>query len=171
MQFVWPADELYLAFLCALAAPVVLFASQWFIENVSIRYITMVIATLGTYIFIIGFLYVKPFFTIQCVSGLAFLISVCIFILGFWGLLTRGFSVAMLLSLEKNDGAETETLHSGYANGMGLHWFLEKRLAGMRAIGVVVESEGSVKITPILGILALQSYRLFKKLFKLQQYG
>jgi len=171
MQFGLPSTEIVIAILCSLAAPVSLFASQWLISNVSSRFFFSAAVTLGCYVTALVFAGSYSLSPRQIVAGFAFIVAVLIFELGFWGVLTRGYTVAILLALQQTgDNAPIEQVQSHYAGGRGLGWFMEKRLKGLRAAGVTKENDERIYVTPF-GVLVLLVYRSFMTCFRLSQFG
>lgn len=168
----WPSTEIVWALLCTFAGPLFLFASQWLLTNVSMRFLVSALATVGCYTIAMMFFIAGTNCTVQMAAGFALVIAVLIFILGFWGLLTRGYSVAILIALaEIGDNARIELVYSHYGRGKGLRWFMEKRLKGLLSFGATDEREDYVCVTPTIGAIIYLFYRGFMACFRLRQFG
>lgn len=172
MSFHLPSPEIQWALLWCLFSPFVLLATRWISIGTAKRYGFAAVAVVCSYLVVFTGLRPGSSPTLEVVSGTALILTCLIFILGFWGLLTRGYSIAMLIALERLGGSASHAeLIEAYSGGRGLHWMADKRLRGLQAFGLVVVRDGWVIVTPLHGRLALWLYRVFMKLFRLPSYG
>ena len=74
----------------------------------------------------------------------------------------RGFSLQMMVELEAGTKTQAE-LEAGYADGRGLGWLLEKRLAGLEGSGLL-RRQGDVLLLTAHGRLVARIARLYKGL-------
>ena len=88
-------------------------------------------------------------------SSLDLLTGLCAlgaFFIGFgliWGVMTRGYTIAMLVEFHRAGGPLTEeALAAAYSGGRGLSWLFDKRLGGIHRLGLIVRDGGDVVLTP-----------------------
>lgn len=171
MVFGWPAPEVQWAIVLGMAAPFVLLLSRWLPLGVANRFNATAAIVLGLYALACLFGSGKGGAT-AVIAGAALLVSALIFILGFWGVLTRGYSVALLVALDRLGGcAAIDELANAYSGGRGLRWLADKRLGGLAAARVVAMEGGQVAITESVGRLVLRCYAVFQACFRLKDYG
>ncbi len=78
-----------------------------------------------------------------------------------WGLLSRGYTLGLLLTLYRADRPLGEKdLADRYRGGEGLDWLIRHRLRGLKAAGLVREQDEVVILTPVLGVGVAWLYRL-----------
>jgi hypothetical protein len=82
-----------------------------------------------------------PAFTLaEALGGLFVVLGAVIFYLQLWGLMTRGFSLGILLTLLKTGRPLTgEEIFVAYRDGDGLGWIMRHRLDGLCAAGMIVQ--------------------------------
>ena len=70
-----------------------------------------------------------------------------------WALLSRGYTLGLLLTLYKaNRPLTEEELAQRYRGGQGLAWIVEHRLSGLLAAGLVRKREQTIALTSGLGV-------------------
>ncbi len=149
--------------------PFFLFVSKYSRLNVSGRYIASAVIVIIFYGLLCFFSSNNP---AAILSGLLLLLSILIFILGLWGLLTRGYSVALLVTLYSLGGKATITeLEKKYSGGRGLKWLTTKRLNGLSNAKMIKIEKCKITIRKPLGLLLIKIYKIFQQLFQLKGYG
>lgn len=96
------------------------------------------------------------------------------FFVGFgliWGVMTRGYTIAMLIEFHRAGGPLTEeALAAAYSGGRGLSWLFDKRLGGIHRLGLIVRDGGNVELTPAGRIVAFGS-RAALRVLGLKRFG
>jgi hypothetical protein len=83
-----------------------------------------------------------------------------LFYLEIWGLLSRGYTLGILLTLLKAGCPLNEKeISSGYRGGEGLDWIMRHRLAGLIAAGLVEHQGDQVLLTPVRGLVIARLYQ------------
>lgn len=161
--------EIILALALGIFFPIILLVSKYSKLNVSRRYITSAIVVVLLYALLC--LAIPSNYLIDF-SGLLLLLSILIFFLGVWGLLTRGYSVAILIALHSVGGkATTIELEKNYSGGRGLRWLTAKRLDGLTVSKTIKIEKNQITIRKPLGLLLIKLNKIFKFLFRLKGYG
>lgn len=172
MTFAWPAPEVEWAILLCIAAPLILLISRWLPLGVAQRFSVTAIAVIAAYVLVC---LRGPFIEariVPIVTGAALIVAALVFVLGVWGVLTRGYSVALLIALEGLcEPASPDVLARSYSAGRGLRWLTEKRLNGLKAAHVVAVSSDQVIITRPIGSLFILACTIFQRCFRLKDYG
>lgn len=89
-----------------------------------------------------------------------------------WGLLSRGYTLAVLLTLaQAGKPLAPEEISAGYRGGDGLEWIMRHRVAGMIAAGVVERRDTQLVLTPGRGMLVARLYRLSIAVLGLRRTG
>ena len=102
----------------------------------------------------------RPDFAELC-TGLMLLGAGSLFYLEVWGLLSRGYTLGLLLTLYRADRPLTEDeLAQGYRGDNGLSWIMRHRLAGLVGAGLVREQGRVLTLTPILGVPVAWLYKV-----------
>lgn len=101
-----------------------------------------------------------------CVLGTA-----ALFYLEVWALLSRGYTLGLLLTLFLSGKplAENE-LAARYRGGDGLDWIMQHRLSGLAAAHLVTIDNGVIALTPS-GTLIANLYRLSVSILGLRKTG
>ena len=95
------------------------------------------------------------------VVGLMVLAAGSMVLLEVWGLLSRGYTLALLLTLYRaGRPLDDEELARSYRGGQGLAWVMKHRLTGLIAVGLAHEHDGKVALTPLKGVWVARLYRL-----------
>ena len=103
-----------------------------------------------------------------------------IFVLGFFfigyfefqSLILRGYSLRILsdlFSIEKSLTAQQ--IAANYGGGKGLKWFLDKRLTGLKYLGLIKEERGKIKLTKHTGKTVAIVLSLSKKILMVERSG
>jgi hypothetical protein len=84
--------------------------------------------------------------------GAMLLISGLILYLELWALLSRGYSLGIILTLLRAPAPlDDVAIARGYRAGDGLSWIMRHRLAGLEAAGLVTARDGVIGLTPWVG--------------------
>lgn len=168
-----PLESIQLEIIWALSLgalfPIFLLVSKYSSLNVSRRYIASAVIVIIFYGFLCFFNSSNP---VVILAGLLLLLSILIFTLGLWGLLTRGYSVALLVTLHSLGGNATiAELEKTYSGGRGLKWLTVKRLNGLSNAKIIKIEESQITIRKPLGPLLIKLYKTFQQVFQLKGYG
>jgi hypothetical protein len=102
----------------------------------------------------------------MCILGTA-----ALFYLEVWALLSRGYTLGLLLTLFMSVKPLTENeLASAYRGGDGLDWIMEHRLSGLAAAKLVTIGNGVIALTPS-GALIAHLYRITVTILGLRKTG
>lgn len=105
-------------------------------------------------------------------TGLMILGAGSLLYLEVWGLLSRGYTLGLLLTLYRADRPLTEgELAENYRGGSGLSWIMEHRLSGLVGAGLVRERDGVLALTPALGVPVAWLYKASILLLGLRRTG
>jgi hypothetical protein len=100
------------------------------------------------------------------------LVSMTLAYLEVWGLLSRGYTLGVLLTLYKAQAPLTESqIAAAYRGGDGLTWIMSHRLGGLTAARLVAVRDGAVQLTPLLGRIVAHSYRAAITVLGLRRTG
>lgn len=104
--------------------------------------------------------------------ALAILTGSSIAFLEIWALLSRGYTIGLLLTLLHAGKPIGESeLAALYRGGEGLNWIMEHRLSGLKAARLVKISDGLITLTPLFGVPIARLYRLTTRMLGLQRTG
>jgi hypothetical protein len=89
-----------------------------------------------------------------------------------WALLSRGYTLAMLLALlESPSPLAADAIAARYRSGDGLEWIFRHRLAGLEAAGMIRKEGADLALTPRLGAFVVMLYRVAIAVFGLRKTG
>jgi hypothetical protein len=78
-----------------------------------------------------------------------------------WGLMSRGYTLSVLLTLHQaGRPLDAGEIAEGYRGGDGLDWIMRHRLAGLVAAGLVERRGDRLALTAVRGVLVARLYRL-----------
>ena len=104
--------------------------------------------------------------------GAMLLMDALIVYLEVWALLSRGYTLGMLLTLYRASGPLDElSLAKSYRTGEGLGWIMKHRLQGLKRTGLVTTDHGRVRLTRALGAAAACLYLITRRILGLRQSG
>lgn len=97
----------------------------------------------------------------EIIVALIILAGASLFYLELWSLLSRGYTLGLLLTLLKADRplAEDE-LARLYRGGEGLVWIMRHRLSGLVRAGLVKHQEDTLTLTVFPGVLVAWLYKI-----------
>lgn len=98
--------------------------------------------------------------------------SAFILYLQIWGLLSRGYTLGILITLLRAGRPLTAAdVMAQYRGGDGLQWIMAHRLAGMTAAGVVRIENDRISLTPGKGMMVARLYRFAIGILGLRRTG
>lgn len=78
-----------------------------------------------------------------------------------WSLLSRGYTLGLLLTLYRAGGAlDHEELARRYRGGEGLSWIMRHRLTAMLHTGLIRQQGDVIVLTPMLGVPVAWLYKV-----------
>jgi hypothetical protein len=94
--------------------------------------------------------------------GILILICASLLYLEAWALLSRGYTIGLLLTLLKADsrGLTRDELSSRYRGGDGIDWIMAHRLSGLISAGLVERKVDQLRLTDLPGLPVVQLYRI-----------
>jgi len=95
-----------------------------------------------------------------------------LFYLEVWALLSRGYTLSMLLTLLRAARPLSgEEIARQYRGGAGLDWIMRHRVGGLEAAGLVWADGRQLALTRPLGMLIAVAYRIAITIFGLRRTG
>lgn len=92
--------------------------------------------------------------------GLMVLAGATLFYLGLWGLLSRGYTLGVLLTLNANRPLNEDEIANAYRGGEGLSWIMRHRFGGLIAAGLVERQGDRVTLTRCRGLMVARLYQI-----------
>lgn len=97
--------------------------------------------------------------------------SVMLLYLEAWALLSRGYTLAMLLVLQKSaTPISAAQIARDYRGGSGLSWIMRHRVGGLETAGLVARQSGDLVLTP-LGTWVARGYLAARVVLGLRSSG
>jgi len=95
-----------------------------------------------------------------------------LFYLEVWALLSRGYTLSMLLTLLRAERPlSSEELARKYRGGAGLDWVMQHRVGGLEAAGLVRSERDCLALTRPFGALVAVAYQVAIAVFGLRRTG
>ena len=95
-----------------------------------------------------------------------------LFYLEVWSLLSRGYTLGLLLTLYRAGGSlDDDELARRYRGGEGLSWIMRHRLAALVQSGLVQQEDGVIRLTPALGVSVVWLYKVSTAMLGLRPKG
>lgn len=105
-------------------------------------------------------------------AGLCVTLGALLFYLEAWGLMTRGYTLALLLTLWKAGRPMTsQELFDGYRDGEGLGWIMRHRLGGLCATGLIKRDGAQLTLGAGAGLFIARLQRLSAAVLGLKRTG
>jgi hypothetical protein len=102
---------------------------------------------------------VRPASFAEGATGVMALGAGALFYLEIWGLMSRGYTLGVLLTIHGAGGAlSAAEIRRRYRGGDGLDWIMRHRLGGMVAAGVLQRKEDRLTLTRGRGLLVARLY-------------
>ena len=109
---------------------------------------------------------------VEVATSLMILGCAALFYLEVWALLSRGYTLGLLLTLYRAKNPLTETdLAASYRGGEGVAWIMKHRLSGLKAAGLVKIFDQQIVLTPFLGVSVAVLYKLILAALGLRKTG
>jgi hypothetical protein len=106
------------------------------------------------------------------IGGAMVLASGMLVYLETWGLLTRGYTLAVLRTLfEAGRPLREDEIAERYRGGAGLDWLMRHRVGGLIAARLVVRQDGRLILTSIRGVVTARLYQACILVLGLRQTG
>lgn len=106
------------------------------------------------------------------VLGIMILASVLLVYLEVWALLSRGYTLSIVITLRRAGGSlGSEEIARRYRGGAGLEWIMRHRTGGLEAARLVRRLDGNLTLTVPLGLLTALAYRIAIAAFGLRRTG
>jgi hypothetical protein len=103
----------------------------------------------------------RPAGAAEIAMGAMVIGSAVLVYLEIWSLLSRGYTLALIVAIHQSGGPLTaDELARRYRGGEGLEWIMRHRLAGLEAAGLVKRTGDQLVLTQRLGRTAAWSYRI-----------
>lgn len=119
--------------------------------------VVMIVLWIGLVVFGAGRVPTDP---TEICTGALILGAGSLFYLEIWALLSRGYTLGLLLTLFRAEGPlNEEELARFYRGGEGLRWIMRHRLSGLAGARLIREEAGLVTLTPF-GVLVGRLYKL-----------
>lgn len=165
-------DALWIALPNALAVPVLLLATRLIApiaESHALRFLLTAVVALAVWAACMAaFGHTR---LDEIVLGLCLMLGTLLFYLEVWGLMTRGYSLGILLTLFKAQMPMTEQeIFARYRDGDGLNWIMQHRLGGLSAGGAVRRDGDRLALSP-LGVCIARVYGTCIAVLGLRQTG
>ena len=104
--------------------------------------------------------------------GFCVLAGGVLFYLQVWGLLTRGYTLGILLTLLRvNRPMTAEEVAAGYRGGSGLQWIMHHRLAGLTGAGMLRREGDALVLGSLRGVAVARLYRMCVSVLGLRRTG
>ena len=105
-------------------------------------------------------------------AGFCATLGALLFYLEVWGLMTRGYTLGLLLTLLKSGRRMTaQELFDGYRDGEGLGWIMRHRLGGLGATGFIKRDGERMSLTRGRGVFVARLQRLSVAVLGLKRTG
>lgn len=113
-----------------------------------------------------------PVTAMDTLVGAMILIAGGLVYLEAWALLSRGYTLGLLLTLLRAEKPLTDTeLSRGYRGGDGLAWIMHHRVGGLVDAGIVLREGERLTLSPMRGVLIASMYKLCIALLGLRRTG
>lgn len=108
----------------------------------------------------------------DAVVGLCVTLGALLFYLEVWALMTRGYTLGILLTLLKTGRPLTaQEIFDGYRDGDGLGWIMSHRLGGLCASGFIARSGDRLTLAAGRGVFIARLHRLCVIVLGLKRTG
>src|SRR5262245_31025275 len=101
----------------------------------------------------------RPTSSVEFIVGALALATAVLVYLEIWSLMSRGYTLALLLTLyQAGRPLSASELARRYRGGEGLQWIMRHRLAGLEAAGLIRRQGDYLVLTPWLGWAVARGY-------------
>ena len=109
--------------------------------------------------------------TIHLISALSSSIFMCLFYMEFFSMIARGFSMRIITDIYFNSRLNPEQLIQEYANGKGIKWMYDKRIQGIKDLGLINEECGQINLSSKSSFIIAYISNIYKRILKLGKGG
>ena len=114
----------------------------------------------------------RSVFSLSSLDGVFFLGFIFIGYIEFYSLLRRGYSLRILYELYLKDvPISVKEIEESYSGGRGLGWFLEKRLEGIKNIGLIKITKDKIHLQKPFGRIVAKTVYYSVKMFGFKDIG
>lgn len=107
----------------------------------------------------------------HAVDAVMVFVTAALLMLEIWALLSRGYTLGLMLTLLERGALTDAELARAYRGGEGLEWIMRHRLGGLQAAGMVTARDGRVALTPVRGVAVAAAYRACRVALGLRKTG
>jgi len=107
----------------------------------------------------------------QSIAGLATVGFVLLAWMQVYSQIGRGFSLRILVDIDRCAGLDIEGILREYSDGRGAQWLIDKRLEGLEQVDLAHRDGGDLVLVPPNGAWAGRFGILFKRILKPEQGG
>jgi len=107
----------------------------------------------------------------QSIAGLTTVGFVILAWMQVYSQIGRGFSLRILVDIDRCAGLDIEGILREYSDGRGAQWLIDKRLEGLEQVGLARRDRGDLVLVPPRGVWAGRFGIAFKRLLKPEQGG
>lgn len=134
----WPVPPMILAFLC--------YGGSW-----ALYY----------------FINISTALSIELAGGCAIIVASCLIYMEIFSMICRGFSLRIVIDILKKGQLDLDEVLTGYADGKGVDWIIEKRLQGLHDIGFIEMDQEKITLKSKTALFLGHIFVQYKKLFKI----
>ena len=109
--------------------------------------------------------------SIHLISALSSSVFMCLFYMEFFSIVARGFSMRIITDIYLHTRLNPEQLIQQYSNGKGIEWMFDKRIQGIKDLGLIKEECGQMKLSSKSSFLIVYISNIYKRILKLGKGG
>ena len=109
--------------------------------------------------------------TIHLISALSSSVFMCLFYMEFFSIVARGFTMRIITDIYLHTRLNPEQLIQEYANRKGIEWLIDKRLQGIKDLGLINEESGQIKLSSKNSFIIAYISNTYKRILKLGKGG
>ena len=108
---------------------------------------------------------------IYLIGALSSSIFMSLFYMEFFSMIARGFSMRIITDIYLHTRLNPNQLIQEYANGKGIEWMLDKRIQGIKDLGLINEERGQINLSSKSGFIIAYISIIYKRILKLGKGG
>jgi len=108
---------------------------------------------------------------IYLIGALSSSIFMSLFYMEFFSMIARGFSMRIITDIYLHTRLNPEQLIQQYSNGKGIEWMFDKRIQGIKDLGLIKEECGQMKLSSKSSFLIVYISNIYKRILKLGKGG
>ena len=109
--------------------------------------------------------------SIHLISALSSSVFMCLFYMEFFSIVARGFTMRIITDIYLHTRLNPEQLIQEYANGKGIEWLIDKRLQGIKDLGLINEERGQINLSSKSSFIIAYISNTYKRILKLGKGG